>query len=295
MNTRSIFRKSCLRRLFATCAALCAMQCHAITPDEIKFRNEATDTARITHILMTECNHRDAGNVSRIARQFIDTPYKGGTLEGDSTETLRINLDEFDCTTFMETVLAIACTAAENRQSWHDFAYHLRRLRYRNGETDGYASRLHYFSEWILDNAARGNVKELTGDMTGTRHNVKSLDFMTSHREAYPALADSANFARMKNVEAGLSNHRFPYLKGTALKGRTLASEMRDGDIVCFTTSTRGLDVTHVAIITMIDGTARMIHASSKAGKVILDPLPLTEYVKKNRSEGIRVIRLRKD
>ncbi|MDE6528883.1 MAG: DUF1460 domain-containing protein, partial [Muribaculaceae bacterium] len=68
-----------------------------------------------------------------------------------------------------------------------------------------------------------------------------------------------------------------------------------DGDIVCFTTSTKGLDVTHMAIITIIAGSARMIHASSKAGKVILDPLTITEYVKRNRNEGIRIVRLRKD
>ena len=275
-----------LKPLLTILFAITAQHCLAITPDEIKFRNETSDTACITQLLIEECSQRDAGNVSRIARKFIGKPYAGGTLEGDSIETLRINLDEFDCTTFVETVLALAYTAAENRQSWRDYAYNLRRLRYRNGETDGYPSRLHYVSEWILDNAARGNLKDVTGDIKGARYNVKSLDYMTAHRDSYPALTDSTNFARMKNVESGFSNHRFPYLKGTSLKDRSLAADVRDGDIVCFTTSTKGLDVTHMAIITLIDGSARMIHASSKAGKVILDPLTITEYVKRNRNEG---------
>lgn len=272
-----------------------AIQSHAIGSDETVFKNEATDTTRITSILIDECKRDDPGNVSRIASLFIDAPYKGATLEGDSIETLRINLDEFDCTTFMETVLAMAYTAAENRQSWHDYAYNLRRMRYRNGETDGYSSRLHYISEWILDNSARGNIKEITGDMKGVRYNIKSLDYMSMHRDTYPALTDSLNFARIKNVESGLSNHRYPYLRGSSLKEKDLLDGLRDGDVVFFTTSTKGLDVTHAAIITVIDNSPRIIHASSKAGKVILDPLPLVDYVKRNRPEGIRIIRLRKD
>lgn len=276
-------------------ASICQLSCHAMFPEEIKFKNEATDTARITRILIDECANQDAGNVARIAKLFVGTPYKSSTLEGDSIETLRINLDEFDCTTFMETALALAYTAFENRQSWRDYAYNLRRLRYRNGITDGYPSRLHYMSEWIIDNVSRGNIKEITGDMPGVRYNVKTLDYMSSHREAYPALADSANFTRIKNVESGFSNHRYPYLKGSSLKDKDLISYVRNGDVICFTTSAKGLDITHVAIAIINGGKVGLIHASSKEGKVIIDPLPLTDYVKRNRTNGIRILRLRKD
>ena len=92
----------------------------------IRFANETADTARITRILVDECKQKNPGNVERLARQFIGTPYAAGTLE-HSPETLTINLDSLDCTTFVETVLALAYTAAENRPSWRDFAYNLRR------------------------------------------------------------------------------------------------------------------------------------------------------------------------
>lgn len=262
------------------------------TAQEIIFHNEASDTTRLTNILIDECSRPDRGNAARLARLFIDTPYIGGTLEGDSIETLRVNIDEFDCTTFVETVAALAITAGERRQSWHDFAYNLRRLRYRNGETNGYASRLHYISDWILNNSSRGTVKELTGNYNSTRHEVKTLDFMTSHRESYPALADSANFAAIRNIESGFSNHRYPILKPSALKNKQFVESLRDGDIVFFCTATKGLDVTHAAIIDMSDGTPRLIHASSKSGKVILDTLTLSEYVNRNRSAGIRIVRI---
>lgn len=260
---------------------------------EVDFHNEKTDTITITKLLTEEAATKNPGKVTRIAEKFINTPYAAGTLEGNSTETLRVNLDSLDCTTFVETVLALAYTAAEQRQSWHDFVYNLRRLRYRNGETDGYASRLHYVSDWIVDNTARGNIREVTADGPNVRYSVKSLDFMTRHRENYPALADSANYAAMKNLESGFSNHRYPYIKGTGLKSKQLASVARDGDVVIFTTSTRGLDATHMGIVKIVDGIPMMIHASSKAGKVLLDPLPIADYVSRHRPEGIRLVRLK--
>ena len=128
--------------------------------------------------------------------------------------------------------------------------------------------------------------------MHDARYNIKSLDYMSSNKDKYAALADSANLAGIKNIEAGFSNHRFPYLKGSSLKDKKLASELHDGDIICFTTSTKGLDITHMAIVRIIEGSARMIHASSKEGKVVLDPLNITEYARHHRSHGIRIIRL---
>ncbi len=118
---------------------------------------------------------------------------------------------------------------------------------------------------------------------------------MSTHRNKYPALSDDNTFAAIKNVEAGLSNHRYPYIKGSSVKNDKLASHLRNGDIICFTTAIKGLDVTHMAIITMIDGIPHLIHASRSSGKIILDPLSLSDYVRRNRNDGIRVLRLRID
>lgn len=261
----------------------------------IRFNNEAADTTKITNILITEASRDVPGDVARIAGTFIDTPYGAGTLDRQNEEVLTVNIDTLDCTTLVETALAMAYTAREHRQSWHDFTYNLQRFRYRHGEINGYASRLHYISEWILDNTARGNLREITADIPGARYAVKSLDYMSSHRDQYPMLADDSSYAAIKNVEAGFSNHRFPYIKGNSLKNEKLAAHLRNGDIICFTTATKGLDVTHMAIVTIIDGTPRIIHASRRAGKVILDPLPLADHVRRNRNDGIRVLRLRVD
>lgn len=262
----------------------------------VVFHNESADTTRITSILIEEAKQRIPGDVVRIAELFADTPYKNGTLEGEGEEALRVNLDEMDCTTFVETALALAYTSGERRQSWHDFAFNLRRMRYRQGETNGYASRLHYVSDWILDNVARGNFMEVTTMAPEARYAVKSLDYMSANRNLYPALASNDdNYMAIKNVESGFSNHRFPYLKASWVKSKRLAELARNGDIVVFTTSTKGLDATHMGIVKMVDGVPRLLHASSKHGKVTLDPLTIEEYVKRYRPEGLRILRLRRD
>ncbi len=260
----------------------------------VKFGNEAADTTRITEILKQEALQERPGNVSRIARNFINTPYGAGTLEGDSIETLTVRLDSMDCTTFVETVLALAGTAREDRQSWRDFVYNLRHLRYRNGEENGYGSRLHYVSDWIVDNSARGNIVEVTADApSGVRYKVKTLDFMSRNRDRYRALADESNLDAIRRTEAGYSNHRYPYIKASAVKDKSITQIARDGDVVIFTTAINGLDATHMGIIVMEGGKPRLLHASSRGGKVMIDPLSLPEYVAHNRPEGIRIVRLR--
>ena len=44
--------------------------------------------------------------------------------------------------------------------------------------------------------------------------------------------------------------------------------------------------------VTDPDGTVRLLHASSKEGRVTVDPLPLAEYIRRNRTEGLRVFRI---
>ena len=192
---------------------------HPARSAEVEFHNAQTDTININRILADEYATEDAGNVERIARLFIGKPYEAGTLEGER-EAVRVNLEAFDCTTYVETVLALAYTAGQHRRTWRDFTENLERLRYRNGRAAGYASRLHYPSEWVIDNYSRGNLREITGEIAGARHNVKSLDFMSRNAKLYPALADSATLAAVKGAEAGLSNHRYPLLKAPQVEGQ---------------------------------------------------------------------------
>ncbi len=264
---------------------------------EVRFHNEASDTLRLTQMLDAAASQNFANPEARVAffaRNFIGTPYVAHTLEGDE-EMLTVNLDELDCTTFVETALALAFTAGENRRSWRDYVYNLRRIRYRNGEVNGYPSRLHYISDWAVDNRHRGNFSDVTADFPRCSELSRTIDFMTANRDKYPALADSATYARVRDIENGYRQHRFCYIKTVDLASKATKNAFHDGDVVGLVTNLKNLDVTHMGIVVKDSPTAEpyLLHASMSGGKVMISPQPLAEFMKKNRQFiGLRVFRL---
>lgn len=265
---------------------------------EVRFGNEKSDTTIISELLDSRGAAQNFVNpearVAFFARTFEGTPYGAHTLEGDS-EVLTVRLDSLDCTTFVETAMALAYTTMENRKSWRDFVYNLKRLRYRGGEINGYPSRLHYVSDWIVDNRFRGNLSDVTDQFPRVSYLMRTIDFMTSNRNLYPALADADNYSRLRDIENGYRQHRFPYIKTRDLSLKSTKEAFHDGDVVALVTNMKNLDVTHMGIIVKESPTAEpyLLHASSSDGKVEVSSLPLDEFMKKNRQWlGLRVIRL---
>ena len=149
-------------RLYAIISiiAASAIATHAATPRNMR-HHCANDTTEINELLR---RGYDSGitnpnkMIAQYARWLLDKPYVAHTLEGEQ-EMLTINIDELDCTTFVETLYALARTTLDKRYSWRDYAHNLESIRYRGGEIKGYASRLHYISDWIIDNNHRGNLR----------------------------------------------------------------------------------------------------------------------------------------
>jgi hypothetical protein len=139
----------------------------------------------------------------RVGELATGTPYVPYTLDaylkhGGSPlrEPLTLSLSHFDCVTLVESSLAVARVAlAHGRPSWSRFGQEIERMRYRGGKRRGYGSRLHYFSEWISDNAQRGLVQDLGSELGGAE-DARPLRFMTEHRDKYPALADESVFRK---------------------------------------------------------------------------------------------------
>jgi len=266
----------------------------AMPLSEVRFHNETSDTLRINDLLSKGLENRTSPNatIATLGREFIGTPYVAATLEAPE-ERLTVNIDELDCTTYIETVMALALTIDEGRTSWRDFLYNLERLRYRNGTVDGYGSRLHYVSDWVVDNVHRGTFREVTNQIPQHDYQVKTLDYMSSHRDDYPQLADSVQFERIKSMEIGYRSHRFPYIKKGRLDNKPVKNALREGDIVAVTTRTPGLDVSHFGIIVMEKGVPYLMHASSTAKEVVIDKQSLFDMLRRSKTAtGIRVFRL---
>lgn len=259
-----------------------------------RWNNEATDTLKINNLLAkAERFKNPQERVYAVAKEFLDAPYAAGTLESANGEALTVNLSQVDCTTLIDNIVAIGITAGEGRNSWRDFVYNLERIRYRGGSVNGYASRLHYISDWIVDNTHRGNFEEVTNRSDLATYEVKTIDFMSQNRELYPALSDSATYVKVKEMEIGYRSHRYPMIK-TQRVAKAAKTFLRTGDIVALCTGKKGLDVSHMGIVVIDEkGVAHLLHASSKKGRVTLDSVPLERYLTQNRLSGIRVIRLK--
>lgn len=266
----------------------------AATPQEMRFHC-ANDTTKITQLLQRgiESGIKDANSlVAQYGEWLLGTPYVAHTLEGD-TEMLTINIDELDCTTFVETLYALTRTTLTGRYSWRDFAHNLEDIRYRGGNLNGYASRLHYISDWIIENTFRGNIKECTQDFNGVQYMVKNIDFMSKNRDKYPALANDEVFMKIKGTEIGYRNHRFPYLKVDFNNQKRIKKMLKSGDIVAIVTNIKNLDVQHMGVIVLKNDIPYLLNASSVGKKVQIEEIDLAEYLRRNKTAiGIRVIRI---
>ena len=142
----------------------------------------SADSAKVVKLLLEGKRHKDKQNlVLFFARKFLGVPYVASTLENNADERLVINLRQLDCTTFVENVLALTLCTQNGKTTFADFCDQLRKIRYRNGKV-GYPTRLHYFSEWISDNARMGYVEETqTPNPPFSAVQTLQINFMSTH------------------------------------------------------------------------------------------------------------------
>jgi Protein of unknown function (DUF1460) len=234
----------------------------------------------------------------RVGELAVGTPYQAFTLEaylraGGSPrhEPLTLSLTRFDCTTLVEACLAVARVAAgEEAISWDRFGREIERMRYRGGKRRGYASRLHYFSEWITDGDTRGLLKDRGAELDGIE-DARPLRFMTEHRGSYPALADDGVFREIGAMERRLDAH--PRRMVPAEHVAEVSDRIDTGDVLAFTTEIPGLDVSHAALAYRDGGgTLRVLHAPLSGGVVQVSRGSLPQYVAAiRRCTGILVAR----
>ncbi|MEM9076840.1 MAG: N-acetylmuramoyl-L-alanine amidase-like domain-containing protein [Bacteroidota bacterium] len=227
-------------------------------------------------------------SIVAIGKSFLDTPYVEKTLEVGKTETLVVNLRGLDCTTFVENVLALGLQLKSGDTLFVDFANTLETIRYRNSNVNGYSSRLHYFTDWIRTNQAKGLVKDITPELGGDIIQ-KPIDFMGSHRDLYPFLADETNYTEILKVEAELKDEDLCVLPQDRIEGQE--KHIKNGDIIALATSINGLDVTHTGFAIRVNVRIHLLHAST-SGSVTITEEPLVDYLKKIKNNtGIIVAR----
>lgn len=228
---------------------------------------------------------------------LVGTPYQPGTLEVEGPERLVIDFTGLDCVTFVENVYAIATAVKagvaerldERGVVEGEYERMLRALRYRGNVIDGYPSRLHYFSEWLLDAEAKQLVTNMTRELGGVLDD-EPIDFMSTHPEAYRQLADPDNLEVIRRVEELLSARGRHYIPEDRIAG--VADRIRQGDIIAATSTVSGLDVAHTGLAVRINGELRLLHAPLVGDSVEVSVRPLADrIVAIDGQDGIMVAR----
>lgn len=225
-----------------------------------------------------------------IGQRFVGAPYTPGLLEVPPDEQLVVNLREFDCVTFVEQMLAMARTAyAAERPTYSAFKEQLLTIRYRDGEMNGYPSRLHYFSEWIANNDAKGILEDVTQELGG-REDAEPISFMTTHTDAYRQLADSAVLGQIRQMEQRLSDVSRYFIPEADIAG--VAEQIRTGDVIAATSTREGLDIAHTGLALWVDGRLHLMHAPLVGSIVEISEVPLADRILDiDTQDGIMVAR----
>jgi hypothetical protein len=192
-------------------------------------------------------------------------------------ERLQSRFDSFECLTLVESSLALARCVWRGTRQTECFLRGLEALRYRQGVVDGYASRLHYFEDWLGDNAQRGLVKVISADLGGVFVSHPFF-FMTKHPARYPALSDAATRTAILQAESRLAHTPMAVIPRELLKD--VQATLHNGDIVGITSQTPGIFVRHTGFVSRSpDGVTHLLHASSLRGRVMLTREDLADYV----------------
>ncbi|MFC1743542.1 N-acetylmuramoyl-L-alanine amidase-like domain-containing protein [Candidatus Riflebacteria bacterium] len=107
-----------------------------------------------------------SGRLLKISGLFLNLPYRGGPLgeglRGKYDQDPLYRFDCFDCTTYVETVLALA-----KARSFPEFKNLINMVRYRRGIVS-YRERNHFTSlDWIANNIQAGFTEDITRKIGG--------------------------------------------------------------------------------------------------------------------------------
>ena len=245
----------------------------------------------LERISSLDITNKTSGELAaEIGQWFIGTPYVAKTLELPGEEQLVIDLMGVDCTTYLESVIALVQLAQKGETSMEAFERELELIRYRDGSNQSYPSRLHYFSDWMYANGEKGLFRDITEEIGGVYY-PNQPTFMSENPNFYPQLADPKNLTAIKATEATIATRSYFFIPKQNISN--LEKSIQTGDIIAITTSLDNLDMVHVGFAFEKNERIHLLHASSKNKEVEISTLPLSEYLAGNKSQsGIMVSRL---
>lgn len=254
-------------------------------------------------------------SLAPIAKTYLGVPYDSSGPLGEGElgrydQDPLYRFDAFDCTTFVETVMALS--RSSDRET---FVEHLNAIRYLDGQVD-YLKRNHIISlDWIPNNIRAGNVhsamREFPSEFTASAEGYFDMggwiSFHTTERLKLPGLGKREKEQRLQELkaQAGLFTKKkanISYLIiDKILKNWDTFRESASGDYVLNIVRPNwklshligtDLHISHQGILTKETGILYFIHASASGS---VKKVKLREYLKKYQGhktvKGINLLR----
>lgn len=224
----------------------------------------------------------------RIAMSLVGTPYVADTLElSTESEICSVNLTGLDCVTFFETTLALARMIKKGLKTPEDLLAQVRYMRYRNGTQGDYTTRLHYMSEWFVDNE-RKKVVSVLRNLPGSLTFSPRVSFMSDHPQSYRQLAGNTKLTeKIREIERDINRLSLTYVPVEEIA--IAEAQLKTGDIVAICKNIKGLDTAHTGLVFRTrDGVVHLIDASSlkKNMRVVLEPNSISATLKNWKATG---------
>jgi hypothetical protein len=254
--------------------------------------------------------------MAKVSESFLGKPYVADPL-GEGAKARfdrdpRLRLDGFDCTTFIETVLAIS----KSRRS-QDVGSMMDRIRYKRGNVS-FETRNHFTGvDWIANNSRAGYVRDITIEVAGS--NARLAEALIEKDEWYRHLSadrlsgveESMKGKRLEELRALSRNHgksleSMPYIpKETIDKNPELLEKIPQGSIINIVRPNWDLtkqigthmNVSHQGLAIHKGGVVYFRHASSSKNVLKVVEVPLVDYVRGTLASptigGINVLQVR--
>ena len=244
--------------------------------------------------------------LDKFSKNFVGLPYgKGGPLgegpQGKYDQDPLYRFDTFDCTTYVETIMALAIA-----RNVDEFEHHLDHIRYKDGEVD-YLKRNHFTDlQWIPFNVENGYMLEINHQIVSPSQ-IKMAEavinfpgWLKSHKLdqiVVPMATMEEKKALLEELYAEapffqVSVARVPYVAISDILAKPIIlNKIPTGTIVNFVRPNWDLrdvagthqNISHQGFLFKIGKTLYLRHAST-SGKV--EEVPFIDYLKRFRNHA---------
>jgi hypothetical protein len=276
MTRRELLRYASLGALGLLCSSALAQGADWMQEQLQQFDGQDVFTRIVNKAYAEHWNQLPIGELmGKIAMELKGTPYVGFTLErSKDAEYCVVNLKGLDCVTFFEDCLCLARMIKRGKRSPADLIAEVQTTRYRGGKMGDFTTRLHYTTDWFVDNEAKGVIKILTPSLPGAQPFTQKVGIMSQKPENYRQLVAHPEFvAQIRAIEDTINSRSLMYLPMDKLAGAEHL--LQTGDIVGVATTEKGIDIAHTGLcIKDEQGVVHFMDASSSRRnmKVTLEP-----------------------